>query len=193
MNFLLQLVRSGGIVSILYVLEGKWFMYCKNCDNNVADGLSFCDACGADLNADALADFNVDNVPPYISKKITSNKLSIVSVIFGISSLVLNSSWCLSGFPIIGLAFWILSALALPSAITGLITGIISNKKSKPTGMKNPKDITGIITSVCSTIIALSILLLTLLLVILVVIGVPSLALISIPGIAFIVDIIMNK
>ncbi len=31
-------------------------MYCKNCGNNVADGLAYCDICGAELNAEPNAD-----------------------------------------------------------------------------------------------------------------------------------------
>ena len=62
-------------------------MYCNNCGNDVAEGLAYCDACGAEMNADTYADDVLDITPATDPGKT----LGIISLILGIASFVIGA------------------------------------------------------------------------------------------------------
>ncbi len=128
-------------------------MYCNKCGNNVADGLKYCDVCGAELSNPATSTGSYDNAT--ISSEDPGKTTGLLSMIFGIASIVLNCSCCLSFIPIIGNIISMLSFLALPSSIAGLITGIIGNKKSNSVGISNGQAKAGIITSIIGIVLGI--------------------------------------
>ena len=125
-------------------------MYCSKCGNDVANGLTYCDVCGAELGGDAYDFDEPMNISPANDPGKT---LGLVSMICGISSIVLSFSCCLQFIPVIGSLVSALSFLALPGGIAGLITGIIGSKKSSAYGCENGKAKIGIITSIASLVL----------------------------------------
>lgn len=107
-------------------------MYCKNCGNNVADGLAYCDVCGADMNADVTS--YEENVVESVPAVDPGKGLGIASMVMGIVGFT-----CCNPFGLVGLI--------------GLILGIVANKKSKAAGFKNTFATVGII--ICAITIAL--------------------------------------
>ena len=114
-------------------------MYCNKCGNNVADGLAYCDVCGAELNADSYADEVLDVSPATDPGKT----LGIVALILGIVAL-------LTSFVCTGLCTFF---IPLGCAIAGIIVAVIGMKKSKQAGFKNTLALIGMILSIAGLVI----------------------------------------
>ena len=117
-------------------------MYCNNCGKDVAEGLTYCDACGAELNAETFSDEELDIAPA----KDTGKTLGIVSLILSIASVILGvpcscACACLGGI------------VPFLCAVGSIVTGAIGMSKSKAAGYKNTLGLIGIIISVVAIIV----------------------------------------
>ena len=106
-------------------------MYCTKCGSNVADGLAYCDVCGAELNADSFEE-SMEITPTTDAGK----GLGIASMVMGIVSIT-----CCNPFGLVG--------------IVGLILGFIANSKAKASGNKNTFATVGIILCLITIILGL--------------------------------------
>ena len=130
-------------------------MKCKICGSEVAEGLRFCNECGAEVEMPKVAEPapvvdpapNPESAPeqsqPEQPQKNPGKGLGIAALIIGIASwLVLSPLYCGCSFMSLG---FIPAILEIILGVVGLILAIIGMKKSKAVGMKNVMAVIGLI------------------------------------------------
>ena len=140
-------------------------MKCNVCGKEVAEGLRFCDVCGAELEAPKAEPTPVAEPAPVVEpvttpvdnkpeqpKKNPGNGLGLASLIVGIASIVVTSIlWCVCGTMML---FFVPPIVQIICGIVGLILAVIGMKKSKAAGMKNVMAIIGLILGILSVVSA---------------------------------------
>lgn len=101
-------------------------MFCSNCGTQNEDGLNFCTRCGHALNASGQP------------QQVYQQPQTVPGKGQGIAAMVLG---------IIALVFFCVWYICFPCGITGLILGIIGNKKARAVGGKNGMATAGIVCS----------------------------------------------
>lgn len=128
-------------------------MICPNCNNQISDGLNFCNQCGAALNPQVQPQvqpqaqpqvqpqvqpqYQVQYVP--VAPNVPGKGLGITSMVLGIVSLALFCVWY----------------IAIPCAIVAVILGAIGLNQSKSAGLKNGMAVAGIVCSVIAIAIVI--------------------------------------
>lgn len=90
-------------------------MFCKNCGQEISDGINFCPKCGTSLNTN-----DTNFVRNYTEANMFSNQKPPENKGLSVASLTLG---------VVGLLAWLLPLVGFPIIITGLILGIIGRKR----------------------------------------------------------------
>ena len=116
-------------------------MYCKNCGNNVADGLTRCDVCGAEMtvNETSYEETAIDTAPAKNPGKVLGIIALVVSILSVVTVFICNGA-CTFFIPAI-------------FAIAGIILGIVGMVVSKKAGYKNGLALFGLILSIIGLIL----------------------------------------